>query len=1467
MFATVYCRGSDKYNGSDTLRAIGLLVERRIPVQEIDLNARPHLMLELMAMSDGQSDLPQIFLRDKHIGGLPQLIQALSELEEENDEMFQFDHAVTLMREATNGITIKNRVHHFKTYTRCFVGSECVDWMVRNLDHITSREEAVEFGRRLMAAGILYHVGEEHTFKDDNLFYRFRCDDCYIPSKKRTNGSLRSGFIAVTPTEKRKDDIISPLRRRILGANKIPASADVPDSRVPVDQQTNGLESPLAKLSGNTAENGSFSFEDGAISLHALYRVVRSRLTLKTKTFKSVQYTDCAKGRAILALVKGTLPEKALPADRVCDSFLSAGLMMPVSPPAAATKFHASTYYQLFERPAPGPTPARRQPSLAAPTAAGPVKSLPPNRPVVLVDPFPVTSTERSTRSKMILSADLRAMVGLCDSPSDSSVVSSELLLEVPCNLLGGSTGMLRMESEQDTSWSEDSPLMKRPLSATTGHSLAVTDPGGNGKKLSWSFGHAASVDDSLRPTIADVDGPATGCSPSAHRAIPGLPSQREDLQRSRSDQDLPDEGMQLVLGRSKDSQSMPNSPRRALNTTPPIGPGKTARRPSAALQIRAHRSARAKSYITTLPIRKITNEALLGVASPRLADHRSDRSLNTTVSHDDLFEKLQAQAPLSRDPSRTPRRVQSQTSSPNRMQSQTSSPNLSPRGLRPMRPLNQSTINAGLAELGPEGNCSREEARQQHSRSKSRPRGKDRDGSSSLPPICTSIDIVCVGATPVYLPPPMPSQPDMAIPGNADSSASSQVDDLLAEIKPLGEWNERLQKINNDLSAIRPDAPLHLPAGLNSQILELARDFVHTATAYGRIIIAERHSACKTIQPASSDTGGVYEVHDIVFKFAEDSADVCDGCGVRAAKRAGRELSGLIDYANCCVPLLQLPLMVLVDYLGHRLVATSTLPVSNSTLVYGSVDGGVTVCAESARVNKAMAECGRIMNLRPHIVGSVAGADDTVTLFSAGDVQGHKGTDGRLYAVNFARSMPPVAPDPGDSAGDRLVKLFRPEFIRKYPIALSPDAFSQFQAADPRSQQYNDDVRAATEHLLATTVPGLARELLAKIRDHMASRPVLEFNVSAAFHAEGVNLRYIGHVVQALGREALENRRSDNCTVATLLVAEAVARVAKRELRRNMRAGATRFQRPAMEYFYHLATRYLNLLFDRDKRASLLLWQNEIVPVLQHSFGFRAELLQHLTGMYAFGCLLDGVRPAFLVFLRVCDMLGLGFSPPAVTGFKAYCRAESPQEGPPLNRSDLRTMSERVKHTGTITYASGTQYLLEGLSAASRCLIVQASACFGRAVSKYQEVLALAPLNKLLLRNMALALQKLFEYQGLRDLRGSTLRVLAAEDATVKRIHRLHTQAVAVDPADATSHLMFAKFLLRCGKEADAEQELLRALERNPYHTSALLEYGQFLASRGNDHLAEQFFMRLHEVRQHRSKRATSGRAEGGPA
>jgi glutaredoxin 3 len=54
-------------------RARALLESKRVPVQEIDIEAEPERRAEMIERSSGRRTVPQIFIGDRHVGGCDDL--------------------------------------------------------------------------------------------------------------------------------------------------------------------------------------------------------------------------------------------------------------------------------------------------------------------------------------------------------------------------------------------------------------------------------------------------------------------------------------------------------------------------------------------------------------------------------------------------------------------------------------------------------------------------------------------------------------------------------------------------------------------------------------------------------------------------------------------------------------------------------------------------------------------------------------------------------------------------------------------------------------------------------------------------------------------------------------------------------------------------------------------------------------------------------------------------------------------------------------------------------------------------------------------------------------------------------------------------------------------------------------------------------------------------------------------------
>ena len=88
-----------------------------------------------------------------------------------------------------------------------------------------------------------------------------------------------------------------------------------------------------------------------------------------------------------------------------------------------------------------------------------------------------------------------------------------------------------------------------------------------------------------------------------------------------------------------------------------------------------------------------------------------------------------------------------------------------------------------------------------------------------------------------------------------------------------------------------------------------------------------------------------------------------------------------------------------------------SLLPIGKETIVYGTDDAGATIHSKDQYLSGLMERAAQKLNLQPHRCADLSRRHFEV-LHSAADIEGHKGTDGRYYLIDFSRTFPPENPD-----------------------------------------------------------------------------------------------------------------------------------------------------------------------------------------------------------------------------------------------------------------------------------------------------------------------------------------------------------------------------------------------------------------------------------------------------------------------
>jgi tetratricopeptide (TPR) repeat protein len=428
-----------------------------------------------------------------------------------------------------------------------------------------------------------------------------------------------------------------------------------------------------------------------------------------------------------------------------------------------------------------------------------------------------------------------------------------------------------------------------------------------------------------------------------------------------------------------------------------------------------------------------------------------------------------------------------------------------------------------------------------------------------------------------------------------------------------------------------------------------LTSEFAAASEALARRIVDERGLPLerKTLRPISGGVaGGEKMFWDGIFaKYAVDLHGVFGGSDHNAMKAAALEKKGLQAFMSLGLDIgLNFALMSVVDYAGFRIVTMSTLPINNSTLRYGSADGGATVHRSHEPLAELIDQICAWLNLKPHDVNGT-------TLSAPFDLEGHVSANEQFFAIDFARTFPPERPN--QQRGAVFYRQLRPEFCRRWRIPLCSDAFTRFA-----SPQDNREVRHASHFLRAVLVPQFARELLGATAPPSTESGVLQAcaELCRNVHFVGLNIRHLGPVCTAL--TALAGDASPLVPPKRVLLLEMIARVVKNHLRALWRA------LPALTAGAHFRRvfEYLSLVFDSERGdENAFFWRVELKLALATEFEYALTPRETSeTWDVRDDAGTAGVDFVRVLFRRVSTLAGFSFEPASFEAFLAAVRGNS---------------------------------------------------------------------------------------------------------------------------------------------------------------------------------------------------------------
>ena len=521
--------------------------------------------------------------------------------------------------------------------------------------------------------------------------------------------------------------------------------------------------------------------------------------------------------------------------------------------------------------------------------------------------------------------------------------------------------------------------------------------------------------------------------------------------------------------------------------------------------------------------------------------------------------------------------------------------------------------------------------------------------------PAATSFPAQPLSTSPLYTalppPPPLTSQltddlsthpPTHPTPSPHPSSPSSP---------PNLSWNSRFQTAL-ELPETTESSTLTKYAALSA----LSSDFLSLARTYGRTIISEyflpRHQ--QTIQP-NPHLGGwaggrKFTARGILFKLCND-VQLSSGqwlygggaCDVESANKVGsHEVRSAIRCFSHHAEGVRVPMMALVEWGGYRVLAMPLLPLPphpSTPPLLGSNDGGHTVHSDDPHLTSLVTSLATHLHLAPHRINQCE-------VHTAGDVEGHLGTDGRYYLLDLARCCPPESPAVSAPLSPRsvLYRLLRPELLQLLKAdgepPLSCDAFTQWGATE--ADLHNARVTQATRLLYDRYLPALAEKLVTGHRTKAdqqlmdegeeeepmntdvgsapsASLYPATFDADLELQAEGVDIRFLrlseelhchGLNVRHLGRLRHHilthfGEASNASDVALLLLVEMVGRALKGLLRQRLRRCMEQVQRDSQSADYSALREtvdFLNLCSSQHPQSTAF-WALDVVQALHARF------------------------------------------------------------------------------------------------------------------------------------------------------------------------------------------------------------------------------------------------------------------------
>ncbi|RKP27935.1 clustered mitochondria-domain-containing protein, partial [Syncephalis pseudoplumigaleata] len=449
-----------------------------------------------------------------------------------------------------------------------------------------------------------------------------------------------------------------------------------------------------------------------------------------------------------------------------------------------------------------------------------------------------------------------------------------------------------------------------------------------------------------------------------------------------------------------------------------------------------------------------------------------------------------------------------------------------------------------------------------------------------------------------------------------------------------LRDWNDELQT-----SRELPRATMQDRVQRDRALNKVLADFSDAAV---RGAVAVVNGNVPPINPMDPAEVHMYIHNNIFFSKGFDGRGTFEQLGGEMAAHAatGKDLEGVRILNQLDIEGLHTLGCVIVDYKGERVVAQSIVPgifrrQDESSIVYGSIDGGTTI-ASDAEFHKLAGQLAKSLHYSEHQLKDGAGEEHT--LYTSLETKGLMGADGRRYLLDLYRLLPtdvlfqeeecseesaskhglPIYPHKLTLLRSELVDLVWEHRLRSWinerVAKIQAEKAAKEKAAKEEEDKKEDEDEDEDEDSLANmkiNVDDFAfnlspdaftpahdliqaspdteqkaenvREAAQLLRSHMIPSLVNDLTsyqvtpidgaaLTTVMHRRGINMRYLGRIATALD-EASGKRLGH---VKGIVVQEMVVRSAKHILRRLLQTATARWEADCIAHF-------LNCLLGRD--------------------------------------------------------------------------------------------------------------------------------------------------------------------------------------------------------------------------------------------------------------------------------------------